>query len=46
MKQDYKKYNWHSNKNTDGLVSRLASNFVILNQARMVAWLIRLRLTV
>ena len=26
-------YNWHNNKNTDGLVNRLASNLVILNQA-------------
>ena len=40
MKQHYKKYNWHSNKNTDGLVNRLASNLVILNQAHRVAWLI------
>ena len=40
MKQDYKKYNWHSNKNTDGLVNRLASNMAILNQAHRVAWLI------
>ena len=42
MKQDYKiqKYNWHSNKNTDGLVNRLASNLAILNQAHRVAWLI------
>ena len=30
----------HSNKNTDGLVNRLASNMVILNQAYRVAWLI------
>ena len=36
MKQDYKKYNWHSNKNTDGLVNRFASNMVILNEA---AWI-------
>ena len=28
-----RKYNWHNNKNTDGLVNRLASNLVILNQA-------------
>ena len=41
LKQDYKIYNWHSNKNTDGLVNRLASNLIILNQAHMVAWLIR-----
>ena len=34
------KYNWRSNKNTDGLVNRLASNLVILNQAHRVAWLI------
>ena len=27
-------------KNTDGLVNRLASNLVILNQAYRVAWLI------
>ena len=40
MKRDYKKYNWHSNKTTDGLVNRLASNLVILNQAHRVAWLI------
>ena len=40
MKQDYKKYNWHSNKNTGGLVNRLASNLVILNQAHRVEWLI------
>ena len=40
MKQDYKIYNWRSNKNTDGLVNRLASNLVILNQAHRVAWLI------
>ena len=42
MKQDYKiqKYSWYSNKNTDGLVNRLASNLVILNQAHRVAWLI------
>ena len=40
LKQDYKIYNWHSNKNTDGLVNRLASNLVILNQAHRVAWLI------
>ena len=33
-------YNWHNNKNTDGLVNRLASNLVILNEAHMVAWLI------
>ena len=33
-------YNWHNNKNGDGLVNRLASNLVILNQARRVAWLI------
>ena len=32
LKQDNKKYNWHINKkNTDGLVNRLASNLVILN---------------
>ena len=40
MKQDYNIYNWHSNKNTDGLVNRLASNLIILNQAHKVAWLI------
>ena len=40
MKQDYKIYNWQSNKNTDGSVNRLASNLVILNQAHRVAWLI------
>ena len=40
MKQDYKIYNWHSNKNTDGSVNRFASNMVILNQAHKVAWLI------
>ena len=40
LKQDYKKYNWHSNKNTDMLVNRFASNMVILNQAPRVAWLI------
>ena len=34
------KYNWHSNKYTDGLVNRLTSNLVILNQAHRVAWLI------
>ena len=34
-------YNWHSNKNADGLVNRLASILVILNQAHRVAWLIR-----
>ena len=33
-------YNWHNNKNADGLVKRLASNLVILNQAYGVAWLI------
>ena len=33
-------YNWHNNKNADGLVKRLASNFLILNQAYWVAWLI------
>ena len=38
MKQDYEKYNWRSNKNTDGLVNRFASNMVILNQAHRVAW--------
>ena len=32
-KQDVKKYNWNSNKNIDGLVTRFASNMVILNQA-------------
>ena len=40
MKQNYKIYNWHSNKNTDGLFNGFASNMVILNQAHMVAWLI------
>ena len=40
LKQDYKKYNWHGNKNTDGLVNRLASNLLTLNQAHRVAWLI------
>ena len=39
MKQDYKIYNWHSNKNTDASVNRFASNTVILNQAHRVAWL-------
>ena len=34
------KYNWHSNKNTDGLVNRLESNLVLLIQAHRVAWLI------
>ena len=33
-------YDWHDNKNTDGLVNRLASNLVILNQAHRVAWLL------
>ena len=33
-------YNWHNNENGDGLVNRLASNLVILNQAHRVAWLI------
>ena len=33
-------YNWHNDKNTDGLLNRLASNLVILNQAHRVAWLI------
>ena len=33
-------YDWHSNKNTDDLVNRLASNLVILNQAQRAAWLI------
>ena len=33
-------YNWHNNKNTDGLVNRLASSLAILNQAHRVAWLI------
>ena len=33
-------YNWLNNKNTDGLVNRLASNLVILNQAYRVASLI------
>ena len=32
-------YNWHNNKNADGLVNTLASNLVILNQAHRVAWL-------
>ena len=36
MKQGYKIYNWHSNKNTDSLVNRLARNMVILNQAYRV----------
>ena len=40
LKQDYKIYNWHSNKNADGSVNRFASNMVILNQAHRVAWLI------
>ena len=40
LKLDYNIYNWHSNTNTDGLVNRLASNLVILNQAHRVAWLI------
>ena len=33
-------HNWYNNKNADGLVNRLASNLVILNQAHRVAWLI------
>ena len=33
-------YNWHNYKNGDGLVNRLASNLVILNQAQRVAWLV------
>ena len=33
-------YNYHNNKTADGLVNRLASNLVILNQAHRVAWLI------
>ena len=33
-------YNWHNNKHADGLVNRLASNLVVLNQAHLVAWLI------
>ena len=33
-------YNWHNNKNADGMVNRLASSLVILNQAHRVAWLI------
>ena len=34
-------YNWYNNKNTDGLVNRLASNLAILNQAHIwVAWLV------
>ena len=37
IETDYKIYNWHSNKNTDGLVNWLASNLVILNQAHRVA---------
>ena len=40
LKQDYKIYNCHSNKNTDGLVNRFASNMVILNKAHREAWLI------
>ena len=40
LKQDYKKYNCCSNKNTDGLVNWLVSNLVILNKANRVAWLI------
>ena len=40
LKQDYKIYNSHSYKNTDGLVNMLASNLVILNQSHRVAWLI------
>ena len=40
MKQDYKLYIWHSNKNTDGLINRFESNMVILNQAHRVAWII------
>ena len=39
LKQDYK-IHWHYNKNTDGLVSRLANNLVILNQVHRVASLI------
>ena len=38
LKQNYKIYNWHSNKNADGSVNRFASNMVILNQAHRVAW--------
>ena len=35
------KYNWHNNKSRDGLVNRLSSNLVILNQFHRVAiWLI------
>ena len=40
MKQDYKIYIWHSNKNTYGLVNRFASNMIILNQAHRAAWII------
>ena len=36
----YYYYYYIINKNTDGLVNRLASNMVILNQAHRVAWLI------
>ena len=31
-------YNWHNNKNGDGLVNRLESNLVITNQAHRVAY--------
>ena len=37
MKQDYKIYNLHNKINTDGLVNRLTSNLLILNQAHRVA---------
>ena len=40
MKQDYKISIWHSNKNTDGLVNRFASNMVILNKAHRAARII------
>ena len=33
-------YNWHNNKNADGLINRLARSMVILNQAHTVSWLI------
>ena len=33
-------YNWHNNKNADGLVNRLANNLVILNQPHRAGCLI------
>ena len=35
--------NWHNNKKGDGLVNRLASNLVILNQAHRVSMANRAR---